>query len=57
MKIRCNWFMSKLSLVQKCLEAKGQNVTQWEQEIDLLVAKLYGLSEEDMEIIQGVKNE
>jgi hypothetical protein len=49
--------MSKLSLVQKCLEAKGQNVTQWEQEIDLLVAKLYGLSEEDMEIIQGVKNE
>ncbi|MFM7886849.1 MAG: hypothetical protein ACKPCM_09200 [Pseudanabaena sp.] len=33
------------TLVQKCLEAKGQNVSQWEQEIDEIVARLYGLSE------------
>ncbi|MBD2319679.1 Eco57I restriction-modification methylase domain-containing protein [Phormidium tenue] len=41
------------TLVQKCLEAKGQNVTQWEQEIDAMVARLYGLSDEEMEIIRG----
>jgi adenine-specific DNA-methyltransferase len=40
-------------LVQKCLEAKGQNVSQWEQEIDERVARLYGLSDEEMEIIRG----
>ncbi len=40
-------------LVQKCLDAKGQNVTQWEQEIDAIVARLYGLSDEEMEIIRG----
>ena len=41
------------TLVQKCLEAKGQNVGQWEQEIDEIVARLYGLSDEDMQIIRG----
>ena len=41
------------TLVQKCLEAKGQNVSQWEQEIDEIVARLYGLSDEEMEIIRG----
>jgi len=40
-------------LVQKCLEAKGQNVTQWEQEIDEIVARLYGLSDEEMQIIKS----
>ncbi|WP_071782726.1 Eco57I restriction-modification methylase domain-containing protein [Planktothrix agardhii] len=40
-------------LVQKCLDAKGQNVGQWEQEIDEIVARLYGLSDEDMQIIRG----
>jgi adenine-specific DNA-methyltransferase len=40
-------------LVQKCLDAKGQNVKQWEQEIDEIVARLYGLSEEEMQIIRG----
>lgn len=43
-------------LVQKCLEAKGKNVSQWEQEIDERVARLYGLSDEDMEIIRGNKD-
>ena len=43
------------SLVQKCLDAKGQNVKQWEQEIDLIVARLYGLSEDEMKIIRGEK--
>lgn len=41
------------TLVQKCLEAKGQNVTQWEQEIDEIVARLYGLSDEEMQIIKS----
>jgi len=41
------------NLVQKCLEAKGQNVKQWEQEIDAIVARLYGLSEDEMKIIRG----
>ncbi len=41
------------TLVQKCLDAKGQNVGQWEQEIDEIVAWLYGLSDEDMQIIRG----
>lgn len=40
-------------LVQKCLDAKGQNVTQWEQEIDAIVARLYGLNDEEMKIIRG----
>jgi hypothetical protein len=44
------------TLVQKCLDAKGQNVTQWEQEIDAIVARLYGLSDEEMEIIRGNKD-
>jgi len=38
-------------LVQKCLDAKGQNVKQWEQEIDAIVARLYGLSEDEMKIV------
>ncbi len=42
-------------LVQKCLDAKGQNVKQWEQEIDAIVARLYGLSEDEMKIIRGEK--
>jgi len=41
------------TLVQKCLDAKGQNVGQWEQEIDEIVARLYGLSDEEMQIIRG----
>ena len=39
------------SLAQKCLDAKGQNVKQWEQEIDAIVARLYGLSEDEMKIV------
>jgi hypothetical protein len=30
-------------LVQKCLDAKGENCEQWEKEIDEKVAALYGL--------------
>ncbi|MCT7951724.1 BREX-1 system adenine-specific DNA-methyltransferase PglX [Ancylothrix sp. C2] len=39
------------SLVQKCLDAKGQGVVEWEAEIDEIVAGLYGLTEEEMRII------
>ena len=38
-------------LVQKCLDAKGQNVIQWEQQIDNLVYKLYGLTYDEVKII------
>ncbi len=41
------------SLVQKCLDAKGQGVEEWEAEIDDRVAHLYGLTAEDMKIIRG----
>ena len=40
-------------LVQKCLEANGQNCQKWEQEIDERVARLYGLSDEEIEIIKN----
>lgn len=30
-------------LVEKCLDAKGQNCEKWEAEIDKIATKLYGL--------------
>ena len=41
------------SLVQKCLDAKGQGVEQWEAEIDDSVAHLYGLTADEIKIISG----
>jgi len=41
------------ALVQKCLDAKGQGVVQWEAEIDDRVAHLYGLTPDDLKIIHG----
>jgi len=41
------------ALVQKCLDAKGQGVAQWEAEIDDRVAQLYGLTPDDLKIIHG----
>ncbi|MBD2428112.1 TaqI-like C-terminal specificity domain-containing protein [Phormidium sp. FACHB-1136] len=41
------------ALVQKCLDAKGQGVAQWEAEIDDRVAHLYGLTSNDLKIIRG----
>jgi hypothetical protein len=38
-------------LVQKCLDAKGKDVTKWEQQIDNLVYKLYELTYEEVKII------
>ncbi|MUG92820.1 type II restriction endonuclease [Scytonema sp. UIC 10036] len=40
-------------LVQACLDAKGQGVENWEAEIDDRVAHLYGLTSEEIKIIQG----
>jgi len=40
-------------LVQKCLDAQGQDVAVWEAEIDAIVGRLYGLSGVDLAIIQG----
>ncbi|GCE95610.1 hypothetical protein NIES46_36760 [Arthrospira platensis NIES-46] len=40
-------------LVQKCLDAKGVGVEEWEAEIDDRVADLYGLTAEEMRIIRG----
>ncbi|HLP87675.1 MAG TPA: TaqI-like C-terminal specificity domain-containing protein [Nostocaceae cyanobacterium] len=41
------------TLVQKCLDAKDQSVEEWEAEIDDRVAHLYGLTAEEMKIIQN----
>ncbi|RMH77043.1 MAG: hypothetical protein D6680_06415 [Cyanobacteria bacterium J007] len=41
------------SLVQKCLNAKGKGVEEWEAEIDDRVAHLYGLTAEEIKIIRG----
>jgi hypothetical protein len=40
-------------LVQKCLDAKGQNVAKWEAEIDDRVARLYGLTPDEIKLIRG----
>ncbi|WP_066425066.1 Eco57I restriction-modification methylase domain-containing protein [Anabaena sp. 4-3] len=42
------------ALVQKCLDAKGQGVEEWEAEINDRVAHLYGLTAEEMKIIRGM---
>lgn len=39
-------------LVQKCLDAKGQGVEQWEAEIDDRVGRLYGLTAGEMKQIR-----
>jgi hypothetical protein len=39
------------ALVQHCLNARGQNVAHWEAEIDDIVARLYGLTADDLTII------
>ena len=44
------------ALVQKCLDAKGQNVAEWEAEINDRVAHLYGLTLEEIKIIEGGQN-
>ena len=41
------------TLVQKCLYAKGQEVIDWEAEIDERVGHLYGLTAQEMKIIKG----
>ncbi|MBD1858593.1 MULTISPECIES: Eco57I restriction-modification methylase domain-containing protein [Leptolyngbya] len=43
-------------LAQKCLDAKGQNVAHWEAEINDRVAHLYGLTSEEIKIIEGGQN-
>ncbi|PSF34956.1 type II restriction endonuclease [Aphanothece hegewaldii CCALA 016] len=41
------------ALVQKCLDAKGVGVEQWEMEIDDRVAHLYRLTDEELKVIRG----
>jgi len=40
-------------LVQKCLNAEGQDCEKWEKEIDEIVTKLYGLKKEEIAIVGG----
>jgi len=40
-------------LVQRCLDARGQGVEAWEAEIGDRVAHIYGLSADDLKVIQG----
>jgi len=41
------------TLVQKCLEAKGQNCQQWEKEIDQIVYQLYDLTPAEIALIEN----
>ncbi|MCZ8188703.1 MAG: Eco57I restriction-modification methylase domain-containing protein [Microcystis sp. LE19-338.1B] len=41
------------SIVKQCLEAKGKEVKELETKINQIVYKLYGLSEEEIRIIEG----
>lgn len=41
------------TLVQNCLNAKGENVAHWEAEIDAICDRLYGLTDADLNIIRG----
>ncbi len=43
-------------LVQKCLNDKGKEVKRIETEIDRLVYQLYGLTEEEIKIVEGETN-
>lgn len=40
-------------LVQKCLDAEGQDCEKWEAEIDKIVTKLYGLQEKEIARVEG----
>ncbi|MCY7334584.1 MAG: hypothetical protein LH649_18425 [Pseudanabaena sp. CAN_BIN31] len=44
------------ALVQKCLDAKGKDVKHIEIEIDRLVYQLYGLTEAEIKIVEGVND-
>ncbi len=41
------------ALVQKCLDAHGQNCEKWESEIDAIVARLYGLPADGIAIVEN----
>ena len=41
------------TLVQQCLTAQGQAVAATEAEIDDIVARLYGLTDAELAIIEG----
>jgi hypothetical protein len=41
------------TLVQQCLNAQGQSVAAYEAEIDTIVARLYGLTEAERDLIEG----
>ena len=40
-------------LAKKCLDAEGQHCETWEAEIDKIVYKLYGLTKEELAIVEG----
>ena len=42
------------NLVQKCLDSKGQDVEEWEAEINDRVAHLYGLTAPEMKLIESM---
>ena len=47
------------SLVRKLLDAKGQGpqVAEWERELNALVYELYGLTEEEIGVVEGLDHE
>ena len=47
------------SLVRKLLDAEGQGpqVAEWERELNALVYELYGLTEEEIGVVEGLDHE
>jgi len=45
------------ALVQKCISAKGQNVAHYEAEINTITARLYGLTDAERAIIEGMNTQ
>lgn len=41
------------TLVQQCLTAQGQAIAPYEAEIDAIIARLYGLTDTERQIIEG----
>lgn len=45
--------LTVLTLVQKCLDAKGQDITQWKTEIEVIVDRLDDLTNAERVMIVG----
>ena len=59
-KVPDTWSRAAIeALAHKLLDAKGQGpqVAEWERELNALVYELYGLTEEEIAIVEGLDHE